>query len=618
MCGVAGVYALTDRPPDPAWGRLLVDCLKHRGPDGDGVYSDRRIVLAHTRLAIIDLSEGGAQPMRSADDRFVIAQNGEIYNHAELRPALERDGVRLRSASDTEVLLESLALRGSQALAALHGMFAFALYDRETGDLLLARDRLGKKPLLYVKTPEFLAFASEARALLRLPFVRARLDRAALLHYLQLLYVPSPFTLIEGVRKLEPATWLRFSGADPAREPAGERYWRLPEPDPRQRADADWLGRLDELFLEATRLRTVSDVPIGVYLSGGMDSNAVLERLRRASHRPIRAYTVGFAGLPDERPLAREGARAYADEHLELVLDHDLSADIPDALRCFGEPLGDSAVVTTFAISRAAARHVKVILNGDGGDELFGGYPRYPFARRADWAASLPGGLALLGRRYAGRVASEPVFATLRARRPDAAARALGSVTSDAQAADLLRPELLCAHPLAPPAIRTGRDAELTGALFAWDTGVYLPDDLLVKVDVASMAHAIENRSPLLDHRLFEHVALLPPSRRAHPLQTKPLLRRLVRGRVPPGVLSAPKQGFQLPLEVWLHGPLRGWLDGLLADPVATGALYREGAMARALAGFHARHSDELAGYRLWGLAALEFWAREFGVEVGG
>jgi len=613
MCGIAGVLALGARPPDPEWGRRLTRALGHRGPDGHGVYHDERIVLAHTRLAIIDTGEGGAQPMRSGDGRSLIVQNGEIYNFRERAAALEGRGVRLRSRSDTEVLLESLVLDGPRALESLRGMFAFGYWDRARGELLLARDRLGKKPLLWIRTPEWLAFASEATALLRLPFVRARLDRAALPHYLAQLYVPAPWTLLEGMRKLPPACWMRATAGGAVEEPV--RWWRLPDPEPGLRPDAAWMEEFDRRLVEATRLRTVSDVPIGVFLSGGIDSNLVLEALHRSGHRPIRTFTLGFEGLPDERARAAVGARRFADDHVELMVKPDLARTIAEVLPHFGEPLGDSAVVTTALIAAEASKHVKVILNGDGGDELAGGYPRYPFARRADLVRRVPGGLALL-RRRARDVNAREALAELAAGRPAAAARALGAVGDSAGLAALLLPGAAPAHTLEPTPVPGEAGPGIVDALFAWDTGRYLPDDLLVKVDIASMAYAIENRSPLLDHELWGHVARLAPARRTHPLRTKPLLRRYAEGRVDPAVLAAPKQGFQLPLQQWLRGPLRGWLDGLLGPPQATQALFRPRAVESMLADFHAGRGDGLLPYRLWAIAALEHWARTFSVEV--
>ena len=612
MCGIAGVYALTERPPDPAWGTLLARALRHRGPDGSGVYHDDRVVLAHTRLAIIDLSDAGRQPMASADGQRQLTVNGEIYNHAEIRPSLEAEGARFRSRSDTEVLLELLARHGAAGLERVRGMFAFAYYDRGEGTHLLARDRLGKKPLLSVRTPEFVAFASEAAALLSLPFVHAALDREALRPYLHYLYVPAPATLLEGIQKLPPASLLQLSPAAAGGVGCVKPYWALPDVDPDARPDATWRRTLDERLEEATRLRTVSDVPIGLFLSGGIDSNVVLERLHHAGHRPIQAFTVGFEGLADERAVAAEGAGRYADAHTLLPVRADVASELPAILRHFGEPLGDSAVVTTYLVAREAAKHVKVILNGDGGDELFGGYARYPFARRADIARSLPGGGALLHALYKGRHRLDPVWPALDRRDFGAAARSLSSVLPPSDERALLR------APLAEGAnaIATRAGTGLAAAVAAWDAGAYLPDDLLVKVDVASMAHALENRSPFLDHRLWEHVAALPPARRFHWRRTKPLLRDYARGRIPAAVLRAPKQGFQLPLEAWLRGPLRGWSEALLRDPQATGTLYREGATSRLLDAFHAGSADVMAPHRIWSLAVLELWAREFHVAM--
>ena len=614
MCGIAGVVALGERPIDPAWGAALLAAIGHRGPDGHGVFHEGPVLLAHARLAILDTSAAGAQPMRSASGRYVLAHNGEIYNYRELVPPLERRGWRPRSQSDTEVLLESMALDGPAAMAAFRGMWAFGLWDRERQELLLARDRLGKKPIVWARTADYFAFASEARALLTLPFLRARLDRRALPHYLRYMYVPAPHTLLEGVNKLPAANWMRVRPGAPQQAPV--RWWRLPEPDPGLRPDAAWLAAFDAELLEATRLRTVSDVPIGVFLSGGVDSNVVLEALHRGGHRPIRTFTLGFAGLPDERALAALGARRFSDDHVELVLEPDLAHDIEATLRGFADPLGDSAVVTNALIARAASKHVKVILNGDGGDELFGGYARYPFARRADLARAVPGGRAWLRRRYAGNAAAVAGLAALAQGRAGDAAAAISSLFAPAELEALVRPGGPSEYALGPPPLPGAEGPGLVDALFAWDTARYLPDDLLVKVDVASMQFALENRSPLLDHRLFELLATLPPSRRVGAFQTKPLLKRYGRGRLDPGVLAAGKRGFALPLGDWLRGPLGGWLDGLLAPPRATTALFADGAIAGELAAFRAGRGGDLAALRLWSLATLEFWARTFDVEI--
>ncbi|HEU4334148.1 MAG TPA: asparagine synthase (glutamine-hydrolyzing) [Candidatus Eisenbacteria bacterium] len=642
MCGIAGVYALTERPPDPAWGAILARALAHRGPDGSGVYHDDRVVLAHTRLAIIDLSEGGRQPMASADDRRRLVLNGEIYNHAELRPGLEAEGARFRSRSDTEVFLELLTRRGRDGLARARGMFAFALYDRSDGTLLLGRDRLGKKPLLWTRAGEYVAFASEAAALLALPFVRARLDAASLADYLRYLYVPAPATLLRGIAKLPPASLLALRpaarGADPA-EGVGEpeRYWAPPEPGAAESGGeggdgpgAAWARELEARLDDATRLRTVSDVPIGVFLSGGVDSNVVLERLRHVGHRPIRAYTVGFEGLPDESDLAALGAARNADEHKLLSVRPDVARDVPAILRSFGEPIGDSAIVTTWLVAREAAKEVKVILNGDGGDELFGGYARYPFARRLDLARGVRGGAAAARAFYGRRPELADLWEPLEAGDYERAARAISTVTPAAVLRDLLAPAFLEAGTRRDAAMRrdsamrrdgagaraAARSGDLAAAVAAWDAEAYLPDDLLVKVDLASMAHALENRSPFLDHELWEHVAALPPARRFHWRATKPLLRRFARGRIPDEALNAPKRGFQLPLDAWLRGALRPWLDDLLRRPEATRPLYREGATERLLDAFHSGSGGPLAPYRLWALATLEIWAREFHVDV--
>jgi len=611
MCGIAGVYALTGKPLDPAWGAQLTRALRHRGPDGEGVFCDERVLLAHTRLAIIDTSSLGAQPMTSGSGRHLITINGEIYNHETLRSELERSGVSFRGHSDTESLIEWLERHGVAGLDAVRGMFAFARYDRHTGDLLLARDRLGKRPLFVTRTPDYLAFASEVRALLTLPFVsrRWRADTAA--DYLRYLYVPSPRTALEGIDRLPPGCTMTVSGMRPGGRHEVQRYWRIPDSDPELRPDDAWWRVFDIELQEAVRLRTVSDVPIGVFLSGGIDSNLVLQTLQRIDHHPIRTFTIGFEGLPDERAFARSAAARSSDEHVELMVRPSVREDLEATLTCFGEPLGDSAVVTTWLIAREASRHVKVALNGDGGDELFGGYYRYPFACRADLASRVPAALSMLGWREPGR---RSVLEAVGRREFAAGARSLSAVTCEAHLEALLRPGVLqAARPAVGPRQASSGLAE---SVFGWDAEVYLPDDLLIKADVGGMAHAVENRSPLLDHRIVEHVSRLPASRRVHPFRTKPLLRSFARGKVPDEILNAPKRGFQLPIESWLRGPLSAWLDDLTVGATVTAPLYRDGALAREMDAFRSGRGDALAPYRLWGIAALEFWARHYDIEI--
>jgi asparagine synthase (glutamine-hydrolysing) len=429
------------------------------------------------------------------------------------------------------------------------------------------------------------------------------------------MYVPAPQTLLEGIHKLPAASWLRVSARAEPQVSEPVRSGAPPAPDPAAKPEAGGLGEREALMLESARLRTVSDVPIGVFLSGGVDSNVVLELLHRAGHRPLRTYTVGFEGLADERALARQGADLFSDEHTELVVETDLERDIGETLRHFGEPIADSATINTYLISREASKHVKVIVNGDGGDELFGGYSRFLFARRFDEVIRFPGGASLLDAYLAGRRESGQNEA-LQAYRHGGAEAAVRALHSIAHAGTMQR--LLGEHRPEPWPVALPFDAGkgLTGAEFAWESGLYLPDDLLVKVDVASMACGLENRSPLLDHRLFEHVGRLPAARRASLHSQKWILRKLARGRIPDAVLDAPKKGFGLPLHEWLPGPLSGWLADLIGDAHTIAPAFKAGAIRREYEAFRQGDRDPYAAYRMWSLAVLEFWAREFSVEM--
>lgn len=585
MSGIAGVLALGERPPEPDWGARLARALRHRGPDGDGVYADGRIVLAHTRLAFQDTGSGGAQPMRSAEGRSRIVLDGEITNHAGRREALMARGARFDSEADTEVLLETLERDGPRGLDDLCGRWAFALWDRARERLLLGRDRLGRKPLLYARTPEWFAFASEAAALLELPFVRARLDRAVLPLWLTHGYAPAPHTLIAGIKKLPAASWMEVSRETPSALPV--RWWTLPAPDPRAHADAAWFEAFDQGLAEAAKLRTMSDVPIGMFRSGEAGSHVVLEALSRAGQPPIRTYS---PAAPD-----------------------DLAAEASAVLEHLSEPLGDSAVVTRALLAREASKDVKVIVNSDGVVELFGGAPRYRFARRADFAAHVPGVGAWLA---AGSVRAAEALALLRDAGPGPAARQVGALWGLADLAALLAPGGPPAAALDPPSLPGAAGPGLTDALFAWDIGVSLPDGLLAMVDLASMRHGVENHSPLLDHRLFEWVARLPPGRRVHPLFGGTLLRKHAPGRIADAALRSKPHDFGPPVEPWLRGPLRGWLDGLLGGSATIAPLFRSGALPALLADHHAGRGGERMPLRLWSLAALETWARAHRIEV--
>ncbi|HTU02058.1 MAG TPA: asparagine synthase (glutamine-hydrolyzing), partial [Candidatus Sulfotelmatobacter sp.] len=388
MCGIAGKL-LTD--PEGVVGReeirRMTQALAHRGPDGEGVYVEGRLGLGHRRLAIIDLRDVAGQPMATEDGALCITFNGEIYNYRELRLRLEGAGYRFRTESDTEVLLHAYAAWGEACLPELRGMFAFALWDRRTRSLFLARDRVGKKPLFYHEGPEAFAFASEAKALLQDPAIPRVPDPAAIHHYLTLGYVPAPQSAFRGIRKLPPAHWLRVQDG---RVTLG-RYWKLRYGAKRSGRPADWAAELTDRLKEAVRLRLVSDVPLGAFLSGGIDSSAVVAAMAETTSQPVRTFAVGFEDLAfDERRYARLVAEQFGTAHTELLLRPDAVALLPRLVWHYDEPFADASAVPSYCISEATRRHVTVALNGDGGDESFAGYPRYVANQRARHADLIP------------------------------------------------------------------------------------------------------------------------------------------------------------------------------------------------------------------------------------
>ena len=636
MCGIAGFlvrgerFAAEDLAPTAT---RMADTLHHRGPDSGGTWVDAEagVALGHRRLAIVDLTPDGAQPMVSACGRYVLVFNGEIYNFRELRADLEAAGTRFRGRSDTEVLLEALARWGVEAaLRRANGMLAFALWDRRERALVLARDRIGKKPLYWGHFGDGILFGSELKALRAHPRFRGTLDRDALAHLVQYSYVPAPASIFQEVRKLEPGSWLRIPSAPHAAVPATERFWCAREMAELGAGDR-FLGdaraaeaALDALLGDAVERRMISDVPLGALLSGGIDSSTVVALMQARSAKRVRTFAIGFREQEfDEAAHARAVAAHLGTEHTELTLTPRDALDvIPRLPVLYDEPFADTSQIPTFLVSRLAREHVTVALSGDGGDELFGGYRRYascltrwrrmaPFPaglRRAaagllagtaaaGWRASGPRALGRLGRvaEQLGAESLEDLFARASARCPDARRFVPGATT----------PGGLLHDP--------SRRAQLTEPLermMLLDLAGNLPEDILTKVDRASMGVSLEVRCPLLDHRVVEFAWRLPVELKWRPSESKWLLRRVLERYVPRALFDRPKMGFGVPLAAWLRGPLREWAEDLLAPD----RLRRGGALdAVAVREVWAQH---LAGWRdhrllLWNLLSFQAWSDE-------
>jgi asparagine synthase (glutamine-hydrolysing) len=635
MCGFAGL--LTPEPPaEPLalTARRMAAALAHRGPDDDGAWADGEagVALGFRRLAIVDLSPEGHQPMASASGRFVVAFNGEVYNHVELRRELEAGGARFRGHSDTEVMLAAFEAWGVEgAVRRFVGMFALALWDARLRRLHLVRDRLGIKPLYVHARPGMVAFGSELKALLAGPRFDREVDRDALASYLRHLYVPAPRTIFRHVRKLPPGTVLTI---DDARAPLPEPvpFWSAEEAalrgvaGPWQGTDDEAADEAERVIADAVALRMRADVPLGAFLSGGVDSSLVVALMQARSARPVRTFTVGFSERGwDESPHAAAVARHLGTDHTAVTLTGaDALALVPDLPELFDEPLADPSQLPTFLVSRLARGSVAVALSGDGGDELFAGYNRYlhgagaigrasalpPAARRAAAALVSGGAAAAEGAGARGLLRHRAPGDRLRKvaallREPDAAAmyRSLVSQWQDPAAA------VVGAREPATPAdaALSAPGLPLLERMMLADQLGYLPDDLLAKVDRASMAVGLEARVPLLDHRVAELAWRLPRRFKVRGGEGKWVLRRILHRHVPAALVDRPKMGFSVPIDAWLRGPLRPWAEDLLSPArLRADGLLDADRVARAWRDFLAGRGR--GGMSVWAVLVFQAW----------
>jgi len=607
MCGFAG-YLTRSGDPEALAERLprAVRALAHRGPDDEGIHlsEDRRLGLGHARLVVID-KEGGAQPMTDPETGVVVVANGEIYNFREMGEEHEARGRKPVTRSDTEALATGFALDGTDVLKRLRGMFAFAAWDPRTDRIVLARDRLGQKPVVYAHLPGGgIVFASEIPALLLLLGETPEPDREALSIYLSFGYVPAPFTAYRGVRKLPAAHFLVAGREHP------EAYWHRPSPDGTFKDRGEAVAAIRAGIEDAVRARLVSDVPIGAFLSGGLDSGAVVAEMAASLPVPVRTFTVRQPQAEyDESHLAREVAERYGTEHEEIAIDPPEVEEIPSILGRFGEPFGDSSALAQALIARAARPHVTVALTGDGGDEAFGGYDRYSIlGRLAGPAGKVLATLQplLLGRwRRAGRIAAMPPWRRY---------YEFYEIFDGAARGDLLLSRAFRSHGEAPPRFLHDVYHSFPGSeldrMLGTDGTTWLPDDLNPKVDIASMAVALECRSPLEDHLLVETCARIPAAWQVRGRRRKVLLRAAVADRLPRSVLTAPKRGFAAPVEHWFRGDLAGFLESKLRGrALASLHLVKPEAVERVIASLSTGSKTGRPRIRAFVLLALALWA---------
>ena len=626
MCGICGFVNLGDRaaPPDPAILEAMKACIVHRGPDGEGSALLDSAALGMRRLAIIDV-EGGDQPIYNETGELAIVFNGEVYNFPSLRPGLEAKGHAFATCTDTEVILHLYEDRGEACLQALNGMFAFAIWDRRRQELFLARDRMGKKPLYYAVTPRSFVFASELKSLLAHPDIRPEIDFDALNQYLTYEYVPAPRTIFKGVHKLPAGHCLTLLSDGHI---SVRRYWDIPASLPIQEDEEEILARFDDLLRESVRLRLISDVPLGLFLSGGIDSSTVAYYMAQLNNGPVHSFSIGFEDPSfDESAHARAVASHLGLDHHEEILDaRQVWELLPQVADILDEPLADASVFPTYLLSRFTRQHVTVALGGDGGDELLMGYETFQAHRLAQRLEILPRPLLGLMRRAVNLLPTslDNMSFDFRAKRllngmtypeeirplmwlstfpPDKSSPLSSEALEQREEGDALAPT--------DDHLRRVSDRSVDDKVIYLYVKHYLQDDILVKVDRASMATSLEVRAPFLDVNVVEFLCSLPARYKLRGFTRKYLLRRLMRDRLPPGIADRPKKGFGIPLAKWFRSEMRELLLEVL-DPQR---LEREGIFNAAFV--HRLIEDHLSGRRdyrkeLWTLTVFQLWQQRW------
>ncbi len=621
MCGVYGIIQLDGKPADsvqmPRMGRVTA----HRGPDDEGMHADGPCAIGMRRLSIIDLS-GGHQPISSQDGRVWLVCNGEIYNFRELRRELEACGHRFKSHSDSEVVLYAYVEYGDSFVERLNGMFGFALWDGVRQRLVVGRDRLGIKPIYIANNGKRLAFASEAKALLELPGLDRELDPEAVASYLQLGYVPAPQSMFRGIRKLPPATLLVVESGHVEER----RYWRVPNDVDRGLSEDRWIELVRARMEQSVRMQMVSDVPLGAFLSGGVDSSAVVAFMARASADPIKTYAIGFGGsradeFYNELPYARRVAELFGTQHREIVVKPDVVSLLPRLLWHMDEPVSDTAFITTYLVSEFARHDVTVILSGVGGDELFGGYRRYlgnhyqaQFERLPRWVRA--GAMALGEKLPSDR--HSPMLNMLRLAKGFLASTGqsfearYGSyvqVFSPEATGQLLRVKGYERFDAIESAFRSAHGDDPLNRMLVVDAETQLPDDLLMLTDKMSMAVSLECRVPLLDHELVELAARMPEQVKVRKGRLKHAMKKALADVLPPDILERKKRGFGTPMGAWLKTDLKPLLARMLdASTIARRALFDYAQVRNLVAEHEANRIDGTD--QLLALMNLEIWSR--------
>jgi asparagine synthase (glutamine-hydrolysing) len=624
MCGIAGIVRNDAKRVDPTLLSRMCDAIRHRGPDDEGFYFNDGVGLGMRRLAIIDLASG-QQPIHNQDRTAWIVFNGEIYNYLELREKLEKLGDRFYTNSDTEAIIHAYDHYGADCAKHLRGMFAFAIWDERSQELLLARDRVGKKPLLYSQVNGQLIFASEFSALLLHPDISREIHPEAIDYYLSFMSVPAPLTAYRSIKKLEPGHTLRWRKG----ELTTERYWQ-PDFTHKLKIDEQEAGeRAVEILREAVRVRLMSEVPLGAFLSGGIDSSAVVALMSEESSERVKTFSIGF----DEHDFselhhARRVAQHVGTDHHEFIVRPDAMEVLPILVEHYGEPYADSSAVPTYYVAKETRKHVTVALNGDGGDEAFAGYERYAAMGIAERYRQLPVFLReSLIRRVVNLVPVNPTRRSyLKSAKRFLLAASLPRIerylrwitvfnnqTKQSLYSDSFKQETrtAIASELVEPWFAHVNGGGIVDASLLTDLMTYLPNDLLVKVDIATMAVSLEARSPFLDHNVIEFAASLPEKLKLRGLTTKYLLKRVLRSLLPVENLNRRKMGFGVPIGHWFRGKMQRFLrETLLSENALRRGLFQPEAV-RLLIDQHTR-GDEDFSQQLWTLLMLELWFQRF------
>jgi asparagine synthase (glutamine-hydrolysing) len=629
MCGICGKIDFTGTSIEKGLMAKMATTLVHRGPDDQGLYLNQNIALGHRRLSVIDLSPSAHQPMSNEDGTLWIVYNGEIYNFAELREELTAKGHRFRSHSDTEVIIHLYEEEGPECVKRLRGMFAFAIWDDRRKSLFLARDRVGKKPLFYYLDNNCLIFASEIKAILQDTDVNKKPDIIAIHHYLTYQSVPAPFSAFDGIKKLPPSHYLLYKD----KKVHLKRYWKLSyapkyvvKSATRERDVAEeLLGKLKE----AVRIRLVSDVPLGVFLSGGIDSSAIVALMTAMTDKPVKSFSIGFKSESyDERRYARTVAERFGTEHVEFVVEPEATEVLPKLVWHYNEPFADQSAIPTYYVAKLAREHVTVALTGDGSDEIFAGYERYVanelsrVARRYVPAALVKKVLPLVMKLPQGNDLNSIVWKLKRflqeyTKTPELSNASWNSHFTHEMKQGLYSSDLwakvssIDSFDLMMKAYHdTDAETFLDKTLHA-DVMTYLPNDLLAKVDVATMAHSLEARSPFLDHELMEYVAKIPSTLKLKRMTTKYILKKALKGILPSEIISRKKKGFVVPIDRWFRDELKEMVyDVLLGQRSIERGYFNKSFIQRIL-------DEHVSGqwnwqYHIYNLLMLELWHRQF------